>query len=47
MSNKEILLKQKKLLNEQDGKIDEDTGVVRAIKYEAQDFNGEIRRQNK
>ena len=47
MDNREILTKQKEWMREQDGQIDEVTGVVRAIKYEAQDFNGEIKRQNK
>lgn len=34
------------MLREQDGQLDEVIGITKAIKYEAQDFNTEIKGQN-
>ena len=46
LSNKEVLLEQKRMLKDQDGQIEEVIGVVKATKYEAQDFGKEITKQN-
>ena len=35
------------MINDQDNQLDEVIGVVKATKYEAQDFNTEIKGQNK
>ena len=46
LDNKQVLQHQKNMLKDQDDQLDEVIGVVKATKYEAQDFNTEIKGQN-
>ena len=46
MDNRQVLQLQKNMLKDQDEQLDGVIGVVKATKYEAQDFGSEIRSQN-
>ena len=47
LDNRQVLVVQKNMLKDQDGQLEEVIGIVKATKYEAQDFNTEIKIQNK
>ena len=46
LDNKQVLGLQKNMLRDQDDQLEEVIGIVKATKYEAQDFNTEIKGQN-
>ena len=46
LDNRGVLQQQKQMIRDQDDQLDEVIGVVKATKYEAQDFNKEIKSQN-
>ena len=47
LDNRQVLAHQKQMLKDQDQDLEGVIGVVKATKYEAQDFNSEIKSQNK
>ena len=46
LDNRGLLQQQKKMIKDSDDQLDEVIGVVKATKYEAQDFNSTIKSQN-